>query len=367
MLKKILGSRWLGQRLKRHAITVAVPEFSGISSEQVQKLFDKNGFDLVAKWNRFSRKYKNEQSGNRNLLPAFAAACQLFSDLILKQNLIDRDFFKPQEISKFIQQTRDNNLRLMVRSTGKEDNEELSNAGGNFSAANVSPGYTEILDAIKQVVALYFSPKSISQRLDAGDKTIFDKPLTPVLLQRMVGEELNGAENTNQIPVGCVVYTHEPEGHTPGVTVIQSSWGHNEGVVESKVPIDTFYVKDQIFSTVKVKMHRIIPTYDEASNSYGLGFIENPRELQRQPSLSKQAIKAIQLVAQAIHKAYNKPMDIELVYMPHEKKIYVVQARPLKVARSNPSYITSVRDLDKENIVSCSSVITVWSPFLINR
>ena len=38
------------------------------------------------------------------------------------------------------------------------------------------------------------------------------------------------------------MFTTEAEGRTPGVTHIQSAYWHNEGVVNSSVIVDTYYV-----------------------------------------------------------------------------------------------------------------------------
>ena len=76
------------------------------------------------------------------------------------------------------------NLRLMVRSSGKEDTKELANAGGNVSVANVEPSIVPFLTALKAVVISYFGEKSLKQRLLAGDASLFDKvPFTPVVVQ----------------------------------------------------------------------------------------------------------------------------------------------------------------------------------------
>ena len=79
----------------------------------------------------------------------------------------------------------------MVRSTGEEDTVDMANPGGNKSVAAVKLDSIAISNAIGVVVASYISEKSLTQRLLSGDD--ISKPsFMPVLIQRMIGEKLNG-------------------------------------------------------------------------------------------------------------------------------------------------------------------------------
>ena len=65
--------------------------------------------------------------------------------------------------------------------------------------------------------------------------------------------------------------------------------------------------------------------------------------MQKKPALNHQAILAIDTVVREVERHYQQPMDLELVYNPTLKTIYVVQARPIvhssKIA--HPSYLAS--------------------------
>jgi hypothetical protein len=147
----------------------------------------------------------------------------------------------------------------MVRSTGKEDTTNLQ-CWSNESIANVSPTAEALIQAIGigeddrlAVVPSYFGSKSLTQRLGAGDESIIEAPFTPVLIQRMIGEKEGHA-----LPRCGVMFTEEAEGalskqrlrdenykiKTTGVTIIQAAFGHNEGVVNSIVTVDTYYADD---------------------------------------------------------------------------------------------------------------------------
>jgi hypothetical protein len=280
-------------------------------------------------------------------------------------NLSPRDIAIPA-LESFLEKASQERWRLVVRSTGKEDTDKLANAGGNRSELNVSPKLRSVLHSIGSVIASYFEEKSLSQRTLAGDQSIFDLPLTPVLVQRMVGEQLGGVKNPKLIPSGCVVYTVEPAAYAPNqtngpknITTLQCSFGSNEGVVQSLVPLDTFYVEENgsIKSLIKDKFKRIIPVKNESK--FSLAQTQNPSSLQKEPSLNKDTILAVSNASRKIDTFYKKRMDIELVYIPQEQTIYIVQARPLvfKPRKDQPSFIANPKEFKLEDTLSFISII----------
>ncbi|MFH1643592.1 MAG: PEP/pyruvate-binding domain-containing protein [bacterium] len=338
---------------------VAVPNFVGITSEQIQDFFNKNGLDIQARWNQIipsmdiddSIQYLKDPNNRKIFIDNSEKLANEIENLEIPEQ--SPDF---QAVASFLSKAQQNNWRLMVRSTGKEDTKELPNAGGNHSEPNVYPDKVAVINAIKKVVASYFKEKSLSQRIDAGDKDIFADPLTPVLIQQMIGEPIGETQNLQDIPVGCVVYTGEVEGSTPGVITIQAAFGHNEGVVNSEVAVDTYYVKDgSIRPVIQIKNQRIIPV--ESNDGYGLELVNNPEEIKNVQVLSDEDILVISQVARAIHEYYNEAMDIELVFEPSTKTVYLVQARPLQIKNEvEASYISDIKTISQENVLKCSTV-----------
>ncbi len=110
------------------------------------------------------------------------------------------------------------------------------------------------------------------------------------------------------------------------------------------MPLDTFYVEhnEKIKAVIKEKFKRIIPK--KIDNKYGLTDAKNPLGLQKLPSLNKEAVLAVSKVSTLIASYYKKPMDIELVYLPSSKTIYIVQTRPLvfKPRQQSPSYLSDI-------------------------
>ena len=259
-----------------------------------------------------------------------------------------------QDIDGLIRTIANKKERLMVRSTGKEDTKKLANAGGNESISNVDPTTKEILSAMRDVVASYFGKKSLIQRLGAGDESLFElTPFTPVLIQRMIGEQ------AQQLPKCGVMFTEEPEGgisilelknpngsiKTTGITVIQAAYGHNEGVVNSLIPVDTFYVVLQekqnekegyIYPIIRPKTYRMAPAAART-----LELKKNEGLLVTNPALNASAILALKKFSDLLERHYQGPMDVEFVVNEQEKTMYIVQARPI-VHNPNlpkPSYI----------------------------
>lgn len=336
--------------------TVQIPEFAVISSHEVQQfLRKKSGLALKKSWKKLLQKYSpaarnqfiESKKFSSNFLHDLKTELeQTVARLFTKNKSPNtvQDFFvgfKQQtrnELHKVIQAAKALNKKLVVRSTGKEDTESLANAGGNNTVLNVEPTVCALVTALTNVVASYFCSRSLIQRLNAGDPTLFDAPFTPVLVQLMISEEHNTNEPSNITRCG-VMFTEEPEGATSknmrsvdgklgptsSITLIQASYGLNEGVVNSTVPVDTFYVDETgiTHAVIRKKNFRLVPSSTSGNTEQQL----NPIELIEAPALQQPAITALKLLATALENFYQKPMDVEFVIDDAKKIIYIVQAR----------------------------------------
>lgn len=340
---------------------VTVPAFVGVSDTTIQHFLKVNGLDLATHWqtmltqstgpNQRQKMFKRKQ-----LTQKFRNELDQLRERIIKifnvPGLIN--FARLQE---FITTAKQSEWALMVRSTGKEDTDALANAGGNTSVANVPANARHIMQAIGEVLASYLSAKSMQQRLQAGDQSIFDVPFLPVLIQRMIGEPTGGTHATTAIPTGCVLYTTETDGLTPGVALAQATFGHNEGVVQSSMPIDTFYLcKNITYASIKHKAKRLIPAI--ANLHYTLAEHPNPSIIADQPSLKSRALHSLSIIAHQVEKFYGRPMDLELVVMPHEQTIYLVQARPIVMPRGKAiaRYITDLEQFKPSQRIACTII-----------
>jgi len=388
---------------------VKVPEFHGVTHGEVIAYLKKNNFDLEARWAALLQQYlykvqKPEeltqevmQKTQKALLDkkdlsvefkAFADAVQALGEEI-KNVFKQHPFFSQEELGKL----GDNNelgalilklgklLSLMVRSTGKEDTKEFANAGGNETVANVEPTAQAVSEAMGVVVASYVGLKSISQRLAVAKtieliQAILAQPFVPVLIQRMIGEPADGikvtsAEDVKKIPVPGVMFTTEAEARTPGLTMVQTTFGHNEGVVNSLVPVDTWYIgpNNIFYPIIRNKTVRLVPqTAAElaanpekrlkyATNVWGEG--KNKHSFGQNPTLSEASERALKKLSNKIEAFYGDPMDVEFVFMPVENTIYLVQARPIVFGKAKePTYVSDefIAKVSSDNKIECTKI-----------
>ena len=258
----------------------------------------------------------------------------------------------------------------MVRSTGLEDRVGLSNAGGNESVTSVMPNLQAIWRAMGKVVRSYLSKKSLAQRLASGDDITQD-PFMPVLIQIMIGEpvwdEQNPPTDLKTIPISGVMFSPEPEGNTAGVVQIQAAYGHNEGVVNSLVAVDTYYVgpSNVIHPIIRKKPKRLVSEQDNRGG-YRLDFVDNylktdeqkDRSMQKKSILDVDLVVALKTIATEIEKFYDYPADIEFVVL--NNTIYLVQTRPLNPPTQilpPPTYLADdYVENKKENVLRGSSI-----------
>lgn len=360
---------------------VRVPAYEGISSNAIQRLLKRKcGVDIPKRWKAILDKHfppdrleiRADAMKSKKFPEGFLTDCALLRQEITDafRLLVDRvddeggldSLLDTNNLTPLINRVSNQNERLMVRSTGKnEDTVELANAGGNVSVPNVIPSAEEVLNANEDVVTSYFGEKSLKQRLGGGDRSLFDPlPLTPVLVQRMIGEKSPAA-----IPLCGVMFTEDPESkvsgaagatETSGNTVIQVAFGHNEAVVNSLIPVDTYYATDDnsLFSIIRVKTHRMVPT----ENSGELQLQANDSTIASQASLSKPMVDTLKAFARRLEQFYGQPMDVEFVIDEKERTIYIVQARPIvhRVDTAPASYISDPKKLGDHKILKGSAI-----------
>lgn len=262
-----------------------------------------------------------------------------------------------RNLTKLIADANSNDKRLMVRSTGREDTDFLANAGGNETKANIETDAKSILQAINEVLVSYFSKKSFMQRIGAGDVGLLQEPLLSVFIQVMIGEKVGGEIDGQLYPRCGVMFTEETEGSlarvqrashvkTSGITIIQASYGHNEGVVSSVVPADTYYIDKLgfLYSIIRSKVFRLIP--DQLS---GVLVRSQPisSDIAHSAALDFDALVTLKLWAIFLEQCYQKPMDVEFIVEPNLRRISIVQARPLVHSKSQarPSYIKNPAEI----------------------
>ncbi len=338
-----------------------VPEFFGVSSQAIQKFIqEKLTISLHEDWlgilkdSRLGEEAIFDQALDRQIFPdKFLTGATKLETKVREgfkkfANSLDesenfQSLFPGVEEKKLIEALAKENEYFMVRSTGREDTDQLANAGGNESIAFVEPKLLFLLEAIGQVVASYFSERSLTQRLLAGDHSLKEPPFTPVLLQRMI------RESEKSLPRVGVMFTDEPAAFQAkklnrgafspgtGTPLIQAAYGYNGAVVDSLISVDSYFLKDgRVYSRILPKPFRMVPPLED--------FMPNTKELITVPALSEEAVKALGSLAVTLEEFYEKSMDVEFAIV--DSSIYVLQARPLvaNMEAREPSYLNLINE-----------------------
>ncbi|MBS0584952.1 MAG: hypothetical protein JSR76_01460 [Verrucomicrobia bacterium] len=221
---------------------------------------------------------------------------------------------------------------LIVRSTGKEDSKTSSNAGGNESIAFIPKDNPRaVSENIGKVIASYFSEKSYGQRLSVGDKTVFEEPFVPVLLQSMVyGDTV--LERSGVILV--------PSDDIARVAVV---YGLAAGATDGTTPADRIYMPLDGQETVVVCCKDRSLRMQELDGGPQCTLTPVGDLLPKEPALSSLMLLQMRKIVEGLRRYYGYPLDIEFTIIG--EKFYILQARPLITPPAkSPSYLADVAD-----------------------
>lgn len=328
-------------KIKLKGAVVKVPPFVPINDATMQEYLNHAIPELQSLWKQFldsfepSDREKFLTNPSQSTLTIPPKGLDIIARIQEKiQTHFNENTFVNDKLTKWLEANP--HAKLTVRSSGKEDTDESSNAGGNESVKTVNNDPESISKAIGTVISSYFGQKSISQRLAAGDTSLFTepKPFLPVFIQVKIEEE------PNNIPRSGVMFTSQHD-RSSSVTLIQTGLGHNEGVVENKVGVDSYFVDSNhhIHSVVRKKETRMKDSVE----------IPNDPKLQTASALSQRMIGNMKTIADHLQTLYNKPLDVEYTIKQENllDVVYILQDRPLnKPAKTGTAnYI----DFDKAN------------------
>lgn len=289
---------------------------------------------------------------------------------ILTKYFLEHPFDTP-ELQEWLKNHPDD--FLIIRSTGKEDTEQNSNPGGNETISYVRPNVMEINKAMIKLFSSYVGIKSVAQRLMVGDSSLFtEKLFFPVLIMNMVTEKVNGEPDSKNITRSGVMFTQQ-KGKAEGVTLLQVGLGNNEGIVSSKVAVDTHYIDEEghIMSVVRQKKTRYVPQQSMENTPVHNEPMYNDKKIEWSQALPDSVILDMKITADFFAEKYAKEgnkssMDLEYTIKPQGGKngkplISLLQIRPLvEKGETHPTYLDLAK-LEKISMENKSPVRTLLS------
>lgn len=332
---------------------VAIPSFLPISDFEMQRYIFREYPEILNDWAKFIDSFSKEDRAafTPGSLILSTDAKKVLSHI--RENIADvfeKKGYDTPFLAKWLE--KQNPEFVIVRSTGKEDSDTNSNAGGNASIPFVRPEPKVIAQAMSEVLTSYFGEKSILQRIAAGDSSLFDKELfLPVLIQEMVGEPVHRpAVSSEEIPRSGVIFT--VSAGDSNISELSVGLGNNEGVVSSSVVTDHYLLDKEggVVKAVRDKGMRFVAELTE-NGTYTCQAVENSDPLLRSaPALSLEIARDIKRMSDYFSKeVYGqekaKPLDMEFSVMTprgsDKPVIYLLQARPLIILKKEkePSYI----------------------------
>ena len=336
-----------GLKFRQGKVSFKVPSFVAISDGDVKGVFsevmlkagDVVEQDVVSTTNNLSlleRLTADWKEVQNILLAEGRVTGEVSSKLSHMRGLISR-CCDDSALFTYLQGLNFDGATVIVRSTGVEDSEEVSNPGGNESIADVDNDAGSISNAVVGVLQSYFSERSINARLDAGDESLLTGELfLPVMVQEMVDSRVMPSEG---IKCYSGVATISSKECGEGVAQLSMGLGNNEGVVSSRVETDLVTVSKSgsIYREVSKKCNMVATVDGELCE------VKVPSELSTEPLLPSYVIKSLKVVLDKIYSFYAKPMDVEYSITEEggEYCINILQARPIvDKSKGNATYLS---------------------------
>jgi phosphoenolpyruvate synthase/pyruvate phosphate dikinase len=210
---------------------------------------------------------------------------------------------------------------VAVRSSAiGEDSEEATFAGQQETYLWVR-GIDQLYEAVRDCWASLYSPEAVSYRAEMAGAE--QAPAMGVTVQLMVDAGVSG-----------VMFTCNPLNGDPSTVAVNASWGLGLSVVGGEVTPDEYRVskvtREVLSKSVGPKEVEYLP---DPSGS-GATLAEVPPERQAEACLDEEQLGLMADVARKIEGHFGTHQDIEWAIARGDGELYMLQARPVTVKRS---------------------------------
>jgi pyruvate,water dikinase len=230
---------------------------------------------------------------------------------------------------------------VSVRSSAIREDSEFSFAGQYATFLNV-PG-DAILKKYKEVVASLFTPRAIFYSKTKG----FSE-----------GEMVMAVGVLNMVDAiaGGVMYSRDPNDPSTDHILINATHGLGVWVVDGTVTPDTYTVSRHPEGTIldkKISIQEKMLVNGEAGK---LEEVMVPEDKRGKQCLTDEHIKTLAKHALTLENYYGSPQDIEWA-VSSDRKIYILQSRPLRIAMNTTSGACLPTRFEGYNIILDKGVI----------
>ncbi|MDD4607375.1 MAG: phosphoenolpyruvate synthase [Patescibacteria group bacterium] len=227
-----------------------------------------------------------------------------------------------QAYQKLAQEYKNKKVDVAVRSSATaEDLPTASFAGQMESYLNIQ-GEDEVIKIVKKCFSSLFTNRAIVYREEKG----FDhlKISLSAGIQKMVRSDL---------ACSGVMFSCDTESGFADMTVINSSWGLGENIVQGKVTPDEFMVYEPLIDKFKPIVSRKLGLKEwrmvyDLKGSKPTKNLKTTEQEQEKFTLTDKEVIELARYSVAIENHYKRPMDIEWAKDGQDKKLYILQARP---------------------------------------
>jgi len=234
--------------------------------------------------------------------------------------------------------------RLAVRSSGEEEDGEISFSGQFDTLLNVPSAADKFKDAYKKVVASLFSIHAITYQRSFGYR--IGKLKMAVGCMAMVDAASSG-----------VIYSVNPGGDRETM-MINSVWGLGRTVVEGKADADLYIVRKGVNPEVIHEKRGGKNSMEVNAAEGGTLTVDTPDVLKGRPSLTAGQVRELAIQALFIEKYFRKPQDIEWA-IDKSGNIYILQSRQLRAGESKRDSVSGAPPVEPKTVLMKGKGIVV--------